>query len=388
VAAGWRSQARRLWRRFRSRGPREWLTLERDAVRQVAKTALAATIAWELARVVLDSRVPALAALGAIITVQVTVRQTVARGLQQVVGVAVGVGAAVALARFLGVHAWSVGLVILAALLLGRLLRLGPQANQVAISGLLVLSLGTGYGADRIWDTLLGAAVGVLVNMLIAPPTYVEAAATALRGVGEDLGLLLTDVGAALRSGHWDDRAARDWLERARAVNRDQRAAVAAVEQADESVQFNPRARPVAESVARLTEAARALEHAGSQTAGIVRTLLELSQDGSPRSAAAGPALACHGDLLAALGTAVAAFGRLQDEPAGRKAEAARQELIRAHAAGKASRDLVERALRRLPPDDPVAGRTLAAMLVDADRLLHEVDPVGGAHTAAVPLPP
>ncbi len=383
---GWLANARRGWHQIRARGLRGWLTLERNTVRQVAKTALAATIAWELARVVLGSPVPALAALGAIITVQITVRQTVARGLQQVVGVVVGVGAAIMLARYLGVHAWSVALVILAALLLGRLLRLGPQANQVAISGLLVLSLGTGYGAARIWDTLLGAVIGVVVNMLIAPPTYVEAAAAALRGVGADLGLLLTEIGAALGRGGWDDRTARGWLDRARTLNRDQRDATAAVEQADESVQFNPRARAVAESVARLVEAALALEHATTQTGGIARTLLELSQDGGPaRSVAADRALARYGELLSVVGTVAAGFGRLQSGSAGDQAGVARAELVRAHAAGIANRNLVEQALADIPPTDALAGRTLAAVLVDADRLLHELDPDHGAHTAAVP---
>lgn len=402
---GWQSTVRQEWRRFRSRGPREWLTLERNTVRQVAKTALAATVAWELARVVLGSTLPALAALGAIITVQITVRQTVARGLQQVIGVVVGVGAAIMLARYLGVHAWSVGLVILGALLLGRLLRLGPQANQVAISGLLVLSLGTGYGAARIWDTLLGAAVGVLVNMVIAPPTFVEAAAVALCGVGADIGLLLTEIGAALCRGDWDHRTARGWLDRARVLARDQRAAVAAVEQADESVQFNPRARPVAESVARLVEASLALEHAATETGGIARTLLELSQHepadpaatwdatgagtgtgtGASRAAATGLALNRYGDLLSVVGAAVAGFARLQCEPTREPAGPARAELIRTHAAGIASRDLAEQALAGIPASDPLAGRILAAVLVDADRLLHEIDPVHGAHTAAVP---
>jgi hypothetical protein len=382
----WVRQLRQEWQRFRARGLRGWLTLERNTVRQVAKTALAATIAWELARVALGSPVPALAALGAIITVQITVRQTVARGLQQVVGVVVGVGAAVMLARYLGVHAWSVGLVILGALLLGRLLRLGPQANQVAISGLLVLSLGTGYGAARIWDTLLGATIGVVVNMLIAPPTHVEAAAAALRGVGADLGLLLTEIGAALGRGAWDDRTARGWLDRARTLNRDQRDATAAVEQADESVQFNPRARAVAESVARLVEAALALEHATTQAGGIARTLLELTQDGGPaRSVAADRALARYGELLSVVGTVAAGFSRLQSGWAGDQARVARAELARAHAAGIANRNLVEQALALIPPTDALAGRTLAAVLVDADRLLHELDPEHGAHTAAVP---
>lgn len=161
------------WRRLRSLGVRKWLVLERRTLLQIAKTALAATLAWELAIRLLHSPLPALASLGAILTVQVTVKQTVAFGIQQVIGVTVGVGAAVLLVGLLGVHAWSVGLVILGALVVGNLLRLGKQVNQVAISALLVLALGTAYGGARLVDTLLGAVLGVLVNALLAPPSHV-----------------------------------------------------------------------------------------------------------------------------------------------------------------------------------------------------------------------
>ena len=140
------------WRRLRGIGLRRWLTLEQDTLRQIAKTALAATLSWELAVRLLHSPLPALAALGAILTVQVTVKQTVSFGIQQVVGVTVGVGAAVLVVKALGVHAWSVGLVILGALVVGNLLRLGRQVNQVAISALLGLALGTAYGTARVVD--------------------------------------------------------------------------------------------------------------------------------------------------------------------------------------------------------------------------------------------
>src|SRR5215207_4509821 len=109
------------WRRLRALGPRKWLALQRRTLLQIAKTALAATLAWELAIRLLHSSLPALASLGAILTVQVTVKQTVSFGLQQVVGVTVGVGAAVVVVDLLGVHTWSVGLVILGALVTGNL---------------------------------------------------------------------------------------------------------------------------------------------------------------------------------------------------------------------------------------------------------------------------
>jgi uncharacterized membrane protein YccC len=357
------------WRRLRGVGLRRWLRLERDTLRQIAKTALAATLAWELSIVLLNSTIPALAALGAILTVQVTVKQTVTFGIQQVVGVTVGVGAAVVLVNFVGVHLWTVAVVILAALVVGNLLRLGRQVNQVAISALLVLALGSGYGGIRLIDTLLGAVVGVLVNALVAPPTHVQSAAAEIARVAEDIGLLLADMGRGLRAG-WDRGAAAGWLRRARELGSARARAGDAVRQGDESLVYNPLARDEAELVARLTEAHTALEHVATQLRGIARALADLHGDPT-----AEPVLDALADPMEQSGTAVAAFGRLQTG-------GGREELQRAHDAAVAGLEKVSVALAAQPSEqDP---RTLVSLYVDAGRLLHEIDPAAGAHTGAV----
>jgi hypothetical protein len=357
------------WRRLRRLGLRRWLVLEQDTLRQIAKTALAATVSWELAVRLLHSPLPALAALGAILTVQVTVKQTVTFGIQQVVGVTVGVGGAFLLVGALGVHLWTVALLILLALVVGNLLRLGRQVNQVAMSAVLVLALGAGYGSVRIVDTLLGAVVGVLVNMLVVPPTHVQAAAAAITRAAEDLGLLLTDIGKGLRTG-WDHRTAQDWLRRARELDAARARAGEAVRRGDESLRYNPLARDEAESVARLTEAHTALEHVATQIRGTARALADLRDD--PEVA---PVVAALADPLEQAGAAVGAFGRLQ-------VGGDRTELQRAHAAAQAGLRAVSDALETMPSEqDP---RTLVSLYVDAGRLLHEIDPVAGAHTGAV----
>lgn len=367
------------WRRLHGLGLRRWLLLEQGTVRQIAKTALAATVSWELAIQLLDSPLPALAALGAILTVQVNIKQTVTFGVQQVVGVTVGVGAAVGAVGVLGVHWWSVGLVILAALVVGNLLRLGKQVNQVAISALLVLALGTGYGGVRIVDTLLGAAVGVLVNMLVAPPTHVQSAAAEIARVAEDLGLLLADMGRELRGG-WEPDEARAWLRRARELDDARHRAGEAVRAGDESLRYNPLARGEAEDVARLTEAHTALEHVATQVRGIARSLADLHRSpdpDSPATRAERRVVAELADPLEQSGAAVAAFGRLQVGTGGRA------ELARAHDGAAAALLPVSEALRVLPAgNDP---RTLVSLYVDAGRLLHELDPTAGAHTGAIP---
>ena len=361
------------WRRLRGIGLRRWLTLERDTLRQIAKTALAATLSWELAIRLLHSPLPALAALGAILTVQVTVKQTVTFGIQQVVGVTVGVGGAFAVVGLLGVHAWSVGIVILIALVIGHLLRLGKQVNQVAISALLVLALGTGYGSVRIVDTLLGAVVGVLVNATLAPPTHVQAAAAEIARVAEDLGLLLADVGKGLRTG-WDHRAAQDWLRRARDLDAARARAGEAVRRGDESLLYNPLARGEAEAVARLTEAHTALEHVATQVRGVTRALADLATaPGLDAGSAAVPGR----------------WPTRWSRPAPRWPRSAGS---RSGATGPSCSGPTTPRWRGWPrcrgrwselpsEQDP---RTLVSLYVDAGRLLHEIDPADGAHTGAV----
>ena len=290
----------------------------------------------------------------------------------------VGVGAALLAVRLLGVHTWSVGVVILGALVVGNLLRLGRQANQVAISALLVLALGSGYGGDRVVDTLLGAVVGVLVNALVVPPTHVQAAAAQVARVGEDLGMLLADIGDGLLAG-WDRGDAQDWLRRAREIDAARQRAGEAVRRGEESLRYNPLARDEAESLARLTEAHTALEHVASQVRGIARTLADIGGSGE-RPPAEEAALAATGELLRQAGAAVAAFGRLQGEDSG---DPARAELSRALQAARAARDAVSDALRALPSAEDA--RRLVSIFVDAGRLLHEIDPDSGPHTGAVP---
>src|SRR6266511_4059501 len=157
--------AKPLWR---------MVTGERIPLVQVVKTALATTLAWAAAELVAGHQLPFFAALAALLAVQPSIAQSLSRGLERFAGVIGGVTLAYLLGRLLGVHVWTVGLLILAGLLMGWLLRLGPQgAIQIPISALLVVAVGAGapgYIEERVVDTALGAAIGVAINALVVPP--------------------------------------------------------------------------------------------------------------------------------------------------------------------------------------------------------------------------
>ena len=379
MAESARTVVERRVARLRALGWRGVVEIERDTLRRILKTTFAATLAWEAATW-LNSPRPVLAALGAILTVQITVRTSLARSIQLTIGVTFGLASAIVLGKWLGLHWWSIAIVVLAGLIAGELLRLGPFAPQAAISGMLALSFGSAYGYARVTDTVIGAVIGVLVNALIAPPSYVRQASADLRRVAEDLAALLGDIGAGVRT--WPDRAGLErWLSRARGSAADVRRAGETVAQGEESLRYNPRARGEMHTLERLDEARRALEHSVVQTRGIARSLLDLDLIGASGVDAQ---LESFGALLHNAAQMVAAFGRLQERP-DRSAE--RAQSVEALERAKAAQASLVEQLGLIEPVGGQAQLQLSAMLVDAERLLHEVDVSSGAHTAGVAEP-
>ncbi len=107
---------------------------------RVLKTALAAGVAWQLALLVPGDDNAFLAPLSAVLMMQLTIAQSVDRAIQRTIGVAFGVAVAVIAYSVLGVHSWTIALVVLISLAGGIQLRLSqPAMQQVAISALVVL---------------------------------------------------------------------------------------------------------------------------------------------------------------------------------------------------------------------------------------------------------
>jgi len=220
--------------------------VSRSQVFLAAKTAIAAGLAWVAALAADPHSRPYFAPLAVLLVVQPTVYDSFSRAFQRVAGVVVGVAAALAVSHFLAPSGWSIGIIIFAGLLAGWTTRLGPQGVvQIPVSALLVFLVGRttpGYGAERIADTLIGAAVAVIAVVLSpsAPgPDAVMARALAplrrdtqiLRAIGIGIGspwtpgqadswrrdaLALTDTTAAARRDHEGHRVSTRWNARAR----------------------------------------------------------------------------------------------------------------------------------------------------------------------------
>jgi hypothetical protein len=342
---------------------------------RTAKTTLAAIVSWELARRLPGDSQPLLAPLTALLVTQLTVVETVTEGLERVGSVVVGVLLAVLLAGLAGLQWWSIGLVVFASLAVGQVLQLGASRMEVPISALLVLAVGGQPGAawTRVWETLIGAAVGVTVNVVIAPPVYVQPAGDAIAELAERMARLLADAGGELARG-WSGEDAYEWLQQARELDGPVGGARRALGRAEDSLRLNPRRRLVGDPSGDLRAALNSLEHSAILVRGLFRSLVDLDNvaggkpDPALRTALAG--------LLEETGGAIRSFGELvsADLPALPANEAP---LRRALGRAKARRAEVATVMTAGPRQHPDAWQVHGHLLADVDRLLTEIDPEG-----------
>jgi hypothetical protein len=272
---------------------------------QVLRAALATGIAWELAKFLPGKQPPVFAPLAAMLTIQVTAYESLRSAVQRTLGVVAGVLIAYGVAQLLGLHWWSVALVILVAMALGQALALGTSgSSQVPVSALLVLGIGAAtrsYAYTRVLETLLGAAVGALVSLLVVPPLHLRDSGRAVRRLCEGQARLLREIAADLRVGAWPSGSAAKRLSSARALTADLAQAQEAVERVGDSVRLNPRARRARPAARLYRDEMDALHHVQVQIRGIARTLAdEAARAAEVERAAAEGRLTDSGPMLAA----------------------------------------------------------------------------------------
>jgi uncharacterized membrane protein YccC len=349
------------------------LQSDRAALLLIVKATFASAVAFELARTTVGSTVPALAAMAAIITVQVSGSRTVRRALEYSAGVVAGVIVAILLTRFLGVHWWSISLLVLLSLFAGRIIRLGSQANQIAISALLVMSLGSSYGWTRVSDTLIGAAVGVATSVAVPPPSLERTVRNQIASAATELSLAIRGMSAGVGAG-WSAADVRDALGSARVVSQllvEPRASVEA-ERDERRLSLASRRRGGARSLDRCDAALTALDHVTNEVRSVGRSVLAMS---TKQTAVSESERADLGGLLDALAQVVADWGTAAG------ADDATPHLDRLLNA----RDQLTakcNALRDLNQPASMEPQWIA-MLLEIERIVGELNPAG-AHGAAI----
>ena len=375
----WRSSVRRL----RERG--------RSAAARTIRLTGASVAAYLVAELVgLDDPPPLIAALTALIVVQVTLTETLVNGLQRVASVVSGVLVALLFVSVVGLSWWSLGLLVGASIVVGQLLRLGPQLVEAPISAMLVL--GVGYlgeaetvATGRVVETLVGTVVGLAVNLAVPPLVQSRYAVQALQKLADEIAGLLSTAAAEIPSGLYPENTRR-WLDDARRLNRHVPRVDRALAHAEESRQLNLRALAAGDRGLGLRDGLEALEHSSVT----VRSLFRSVNDAAAAAVDPGPSeedqqrrqllRRTQGELIGKIGAAVRAFGEvLAAEVDGDELDDAEANLAIALWALRAARADANDVLLR-DPREPASEWDLNSDLAQAvDRLLIELDL--GEHT-------
>lgn len=264
----------------------DWLRA-RGLGERVIKSAVAAVLAWMLARLLPDNATPILAPLTAIFSINLTIAGSMRDAGQRVVGVVFGIVLAVLVSEYIGPNAWAIFLVVLISFYVGR--RLGLDAGgvqQIAVSALLIVLGAASSALDtaavlHLANTLIGTGVGLLLNASVSPPNYLPDARRRLLEVGEAIRDDLAALAESVRTGISNDEAVTT-LHFARETNAQLLELDTALNQARESLQFNLLGRRQRELLGRYHQADLALEHASIQTRMIARALADATAQDAP----------------------------------------------------------------------------------------------------------
>jgi len=216
----------------------------RSPLMQVTKVAVATVGAWIVVELLLPGELPIFATIAALLVVQPSVNQTLGKAIERSIGVIVGVLVAYAIGVLFPGSAWIVLLAIVVAIFLSWALKLTPgTANQVPISAMLVLSIGArtpNYAFDRVIETIIGAVIGIIVNIAIVPPVLLAPAHQSVLRLANEIAATLDRLSVALVSAQ-SPAQLEELLITARLLRPMQAKADAALKQGAESLQLNPR---------------------------------------------------------------------------------------------------------------------------------------------------
>jgi len=243
---------------------------------QVAKTAAATLLAWFACSLVFPEQLPVFGAIAALLCVQPSVTQSLGRAVERVIGVIAGVAVASGASFVFGGASWLFIVAIIAAAFIGWLAKMTtPSSNQIAITAMLVLAIGGStpeYAIERIVETAIGAAIGILVNAVIAAPVLVTPAHDALLELRERTAEAMDRLAVEL-DGDSETSDLRGALVEARALREQLQEVVERLTASSESLALNPRRSRWKDAAERDQAMARLLNPIVQQVAGMTRAV-------------------------------------------------------------------------------------------------------------------
>lgn len=243
---------------------------------EIFKIAFAAGLSWLIASTVTENEYPIFAPLSAILTTQVTISDSVEKGIYRILGVIVGVTIGGFFGSFFIVNAWSIFFIIGIGITAGRILHLHPQIiSQIGVSTLLVLEYGhsQGYMVGRIGETIIGALIAVLINIVISPTqSSLLVKETVIQAI-----LRLTAILEILYQAEKKEDLSAGLYDARKSVQQIRKEHVSIIQIA-QGFRYTPFHRSEHEKMKEFSLIMNRLEHISLQVQGIARSLLDLSE--------------------------------------------------------------------------------------------------------------
>lgn len=332
----------------------------------------AAVVAYLVSHALFPGTRPLTGPLTALLVVQATLFSTLRKGALRVASVVSGVLVAVFVSDVVGLTWWSIGAVIAAALTVGQLLRLREQLLEVPISAMLILGIPAAATA-RVAETLIGAGVGILVDVVFPPAVRSRSAGEAVEEVAVRAADLLMRAARELPRRPPREEALR-WLQETRELARYVDAADRAVLDLRDSRRLNPRAILEMDTEPLLRSGLDALERSIAAMRGLFRAIADGLLEERESIEHSPELFGAMGVLLENLADALRAYGvlvRADAEAGGGASDAALAEALDALRATRAQ-------LTELLIVDAGKSRDhwmlSGSLLADVDRVLRELD--------------
>ncbi|MFF7202626.1 aromatic acid exporter family protein [Streptomyces sp. NPDC008141] len=343
---------------------------------QTVRSTAAATIAYVVALQLSSEPAPLTAPLTALLVVQVTLYSTLTTGVRRVNAVVAGVLLAIGFSVLVGLSWWSLGLIILASLVVGRVVRVSEFVPEVAISAMLVL--GVTQVADTAWDrileTVIGAAVGLAFNVLFVPPVWVGTAGESISDLARRMRQLLLRLGEELTTPTPVATAAAR-LHEARRLDHDIADVDAALRQAEDSLRLNPRVKEGLLHRVVLRTGLDTLEICAVVLRVLARTMTDLAKERDEENLFPPEVGRELEDLLGHAADALVSFAVLVTTQTSEAAEAAESRLAADLAAAATRRERAAQLLLQGVQRHPRHWQLHGALLAEIDRILDELAP-------------
>lgn len=352
---------------------------DRDVLLLILKSVIAATVAWVIANNLLGATSATFAPFTALLMVQATISQSLDQSARYAGAMVFGVVLAGLLTPLLGAATVTFSVLMLVALVLGRWRKLGQQGPQVAVAALFAYFSFTHSDAPAssflqlvsiAGLVLLGCGLGVLTNIVIAPPMRYRSAQHGISALAHSLCDLITDAANALAEGVPDQEQADSLLHRANRFPELVAQTRSAVEHAAESGRFNPRRLFLRRAASFEGHRAiiDAMERATEQLRSAMRGLTYASSASVPQQRTHEQFLATYSKVLTETAEAARVIGDLHSAEDTERANELQAAVERSGSAYSELAEQTDDQQLDSPGEWPVYG----ALQTDAHRLVEE----------------